>query len=62
VKNKPKGYLCIHFCLVYPLIVVVAHHLWDDVDGYREDDGAVVLSWDAINNNNNRDKRHKKYK
>jgi hypothetical protein len=61
MTNKPEGYLCICFCLVYPLIVV-AHHLWDDVDGDREDDGAVVLSWDAINNNNRRDKRHKKYK
>ena len=27
---------------------LVTHEVGDDVDGHREDDGAVVLGWDAV--------------
>ena len=27
---------------------LMTHEVGDDVDGHREDDGAVVLGWDAV--------------
>jgi hypothetical protein len=30
------------------LVLATGHELWHDVDGHGENDGAVVLSWDAV--------------